>query len=201
MDGRGSLLGSVGRRLSARAAVRAERLRIARDLHDGVAQELAFIALQARESDQRLATAADRALAELRRAVYDLAENCEEPLGITLSRTAEELAGRSGARLVMQVDGDVQASPAERAAILRILREAVWNGVRHGGATAFEVELRGGAGLRLRVADNGTGFDPQVTRRGGLGLASMKERARALGGEIGIRSLPGRGCELEVSLP
>jgi signal transduction histidine kinase len=201
MDGRGSLPGSVARRLSARAAVRAERRRIARDLHDGIAQELAFIALHAREIDAHVAAAADRALAEVRRTIDDLGDDCDEPVGSALARTAEEIAGRNGARLVTQMDSDAQASPAAKAALVRILREAIWNGVRHGRATSFEVELCGREGLRMRVADNGRGFDPLVIRRAGFGLASMKERARALGGEIGIRSLPGRGCELEVRLP
>jgi signal transduction histidine kinase len=53
----------------------------------------------------------------------------------------------------------------------------------------------------MRVADNGSGFDPLTERRRGLGLASMKERARALGGDVGIRSRSGWGCELEVTLP
>jgi signal transduction histidine kinase len=194
--------------MSAHLAVRAERRRIARDLHDGMAQELAFIAMQARElaarggaGEERLVEAAERALRELRRAIHDLADDGDAALSDAVSRTAEELAGRSGASLVTNVDARAQARPEVRAALLRILREAVWNGIRHGGATAFEVDLCARDGLRLRVADNGSGFYPPAARRAGLGLASMKERARALGGDVGIRSRPGWGCELEVRLP
>jgi signal transduction histidine kinase len=187
--------------VSARDAVRAERRRIARDLHDGIAQELAFIALHARSMDRRVAAAAERALAELRGAIDDLAEDCETPLGDAVTRTAEELTGRSGASLVTHVDAGAKAPPHARAALLRILREAVWNGLRHGRATAFEVELSGVYGLRLRVADNGIGFDTATARRSGFGLASMQERARALGGDIRVRSQPGHGCELEVRIP
>jgi signal transduction histidine kinase len=192
----------------ADAAVHAERRRIARDLHDGMAQELAFIAMQARvlaagggAVEQELASAAERALAESRRVIHGLVDDADGPLGDAVSRTAQEMAGRGGARLVMSVDARAEAPPEVRTALLRILREAVWNGIRHGGATAFEVELSGGESLRLRVADNGTGFDPVAVGATGVGLESMTERARALGGEIGIRSRPGAGCEVEVTLP
>ena len=202
-------LGKIsGRRLPAATAdaVRAERRRIARDLHDGVAQDLAFIAMQARErtsadGSDHLVVAAERALAELRRAIEDLADDSEGSLGDAVSRTAAELTGRSGAQLVANVDPRADAAPEVRNALLRILREAIWNGIRHGGATAVEVELSGGTGLHMRVADNGSGFDVSSARPGGLGLTSIKERVRALGGDVGIRSRPGAGCELEVKLP
>jgi signal transduction histidine kinase len=206
-EARGTGAGSP-RPEAAEAAVHAERRRIARDLHDGMAQELAFIAMQARVLaarggvvERQLAAAAERALSESRRVVYALADEAEGPLAEALSRTAEELVERGGARLVINVDPRAEASPKVRAALLRILREAVSNGIRHGQATAFEVELSGAGGLRLRIADNGAGFDPQALDRTGLGLVSMRERARALGGEVGIRSRPGAGCEVEVTLP
>ena len=87
--------------------------------------------------------------------------------------------------------------------LLRIVREAVTNGVRHGGATEVSVTLHHEGGLRLTVSDNGSGFEPDHPpgRLDSFGLTSMRERATALGGRLEVRSGQGRGTEVEVVLP
>jgi signal transduction histidine kinase len=198
-------------REAARAAVLEERRRMARDLHDGLAQEIAFISMQAKwlgsEGDpvmNQIATAADRALDESRRAIAALTRPLDEPLAVVLADVADEVAGRVGLELELDLTEDVDVSPQTREALLRIVREAVTNAARHGRATLVRIELANGRGIRLRVSDNGTGFDPARTIRtdtSGFGLTSMRERARELGGTLHVRSRPGRGTEVEVALP
>jgi signal transduction histidine kinase len=196
---------------AAHAAL-AERKRIARELHDGLAQELAFIALQSRRLAEKsadhgaaeLADAADRALAESRSVIESLNEVADGSVARTLARTAERLAHRSGAKVELALDPRVEARPEMRHGLLRILQEAMSNGLRHGKADRFAVELSCDAGLRLRVADNGAGFDasraPSTTATS-FGLAGMSERARELGGELVVQSRPGAGTAVEVVLP
>jgi signal transduction histidine kinase len=197
---------------AARAAAATERLRIARDLHDGPAQELAFVAMQSRFLADRsgdpeleeLAAAASRALAESKQAIYALASVHDETgsLDDAVCDAAQNIAARSGATVSVDFDAPVQAPTKTREELVRIVREAVWNGIRHGDATSFAIELSDANGLHLRIADNGAGFDPgTVAGQVGLGLESMRERATALGGDLDIRSLPGGGTEVEVSIP
>jgi signal transduction histidine kinase len=196
----------------ARAAVLEERRRMARDLHDGLAQELAFIATQSKylagpEEDSsmtQIAVAADRALDESRRAIAALTRPLDEPLAVVLADVSEEVAGRVGLELDLNLSVDVDVSPQTREALLRIVREAVTNAARHGKATLVRVELANGRGVRLRVSDNGSGFDPahvEPSEVGGFGLTSMRERAEELGGNLKVRSRPGTGTEIEVALP
>jgi signal transduction histidine kinase len=196
----------------ASVAVFEERRRMARDLHDGLAQELAYITAQSRRMLERgdaepgidrVAAAAQRALDESRVAITALTAPLDEPLDSVLVRTAEELAERAGASVNFEMDEGVRASGAEREALLRIVRESVTNAVRHGHATRLTVALVANGGLRLSVSDNGEGFDPDAGSNGraGFGLVSMRERAEALGGELHVRSRRGHGTHVEVVLP
>jgi signal transduction histidine kinase len=196
--------GTVGK------AVADDRRRIARNLHDGLAQELAFISLESHRLVERgeqgandLAEAADRALREVRSAIDDLAGPTDQPLHEAIAETAAALTTRSNATLNVDVDPRVELPPDRRESLLRILREAICNGLRHGDATKIAVKLSRGSGVRLCVADNGVGFDPDAlpNRSGSFGLVSMSERAQALGGKISLRSEPGGGTNVEVLLP
>jgi signal transduction histidine kinase len=190
-------IGSYWRRLAS-LAVLEERRRIARELHDGVAQELAYIVA---ESDGQLAAAAERALDESRRAIAALTRPVDEPLEVALVQAAEEVAGRVGVQLRVDVCEGARVSPDEREALIRIVREAITNAGRHGGATNVSVELSNGSGTLLRIADDGEGFDPAHTRAGGFGLVSMRERAESLGGRFTLSSESGTGTKIEVRLP
>jgi signal transduction histidine kinase len=199
---------------AAAAAILEERRRMARDLHDGLAQELAFIRVQARrladnrradEVVEQISVAAERALDESRRAIAALTRPLDEPFGSTLTQVAEDIAVRMGLRLEFDVDDEVDAPPETREALLRVVREAVTNAGRHAQAGRVRIELRNGHGLRLRIRDDGAGFDPArpqgSTASGGFGLTSMQERVRALGGELRIASEPGAGTAIEVHVP
>jgi signal transduction histidine kinase len=197
-------------RKRAGAATLEERRRIARDLHDGLAQELAFIAAQsralvARSGDPallRLAAAGERALDESRRAIAALTRPVDEPLDVAVAQAAEEVAERAGARVKLGLATDVVVSAAMREALVRITREAVGNAARHAHARTISVELTRTPNLRLRVSDDGVGFDPGVARDGhGFGLVSMRERVESLGGALEIESSPDRGSVIEVNLP
>ena len=197
-------------RRTVEKAVADDRRRIARDLHDGLAQELAFISLESRRLAERgeevggdLAEAADRALREVRAAIEHLAQPSKQPLHEAIAETAGELTARSNAKLEVDVDPRVELDSEPRENLLRILREAVFNGIRHGGATKVAVKLSRGPGLQLSVADNGSGFDPGSLPKGNgsFGLVSMTERAHSLGGKLRLRSEPGGGTNVEVLLP
>jgi signal transduction histidine kinase len=196
----------------AEAAALEERRRLARDLHDGLAQELAFIAAQARAlaaadggsgAATRLAAAGERALDESRRAIAALTRSVDEPLDTALAQAAEEVALRAGARVKLDLAPNVVVSAARREALIRIAREAVGNAARHGRARTIDVQLASGSGLRLRVADDGVGFDLAAADREGrgFGLVSMRERAESLGGVFRAESRPGAGSVIEVTLP
>ena len=193
-------------RQAAGAAVLEERRRMARDLHDGLAQELAFIAGQAaRVQLGPVEAAAERALGEARRAIAALTRPLDEPLSVVLADVAEEVAEREGLNLELSIDVEPKLAPQAREELVRIAREAITNVARHAHATTVRVEVVNGGGLRLKVTDDGVGFDasalPPPDGEGGFGLVSMRERALALGGELRIRSEPGGGTLVEVFVP
>ena len=125
----------------------------------------------------------------------------DEPLHAAVAQAAEDVAGRVGVRLRLDLEEDVDVPPSTREGLVRIVREAVSNTARHGRAKCATVELSGGGGVRLRISDDGIGFDTDDRTGHGFGLTSMSERARALGGELHISSTPGAGTEIEVVLP
>jgi len=200
------------RHVLASSTVLEERERIAREIHDGVAQDLAFILQQGRRlaaepgASSRLdalVTAAERALDECRHAIAALSRSGEEPLAEALTLTAVETAGREGAEVETDIDADVTVTAVIQEALLRVAREAIINAVRHGRAAVVRVEFRSDPSLRLEVADDGSGFDvaSAMAAPGRMGLRSMKARIAAIGGELDIDSCPGRGTRVVVTLP
>jgi signal transduction histidine kinase len=195
--------------LLRRLAVLDERRRIARDLHDGLAQELAYIATTSRDlADRadaapeiaRLSGAAERALDESRRAIVALrGEN--EPLDAAVARAAFEVANRVGTKLSLELDPGMHLGGDVQEQLVRIVREAVTNAARHGRAAHVRVTLANGNGIRLAVVDDGSGFDPEHVGDRGFGLVSMRERARAIGGDLTVTSRPAAGTEIELVLP
>jgi signal transduction histidine kinase len=193
--------GEVARSVGARAAER-ERRRIARDLHDGVAQELAFIrrraaALAGDPDAAQIVVAAERALEDSRWAIEDLARAPDEPLDRVLARHAALIAARTGVAVTFSTAGSAAVGPEVSEALARILGEAVTN-ARHGNATVVHVELSTDP-LCLRVIDDGSGFDTTLAAAG-FGLGGMRERAALVGAELSVRSGPGAGTEVAVEL-
>jgi signal transduction histidine kinase len=196
----------------SRAAARAtadERRRLAREIHDGLAQELAFISLHARrlarqgiDAADELAGAAERALAESRDLITRLRSPAPEDLSAEITDTAQALVGRHGAALSLDVDPAFRADPETGGHLLRILGEAMSNSLVHGRARTVAVELSAGTRRVLRITDDGIGFEPEADRpRKHFGLESMRERAREIGGELVLRSRRDAGTQVEVVLP
>lgn len=199
------------RRDQTRLAVVEERRRMARDLHDGLVQELSFIRSQAAamaggvhvaDMASHLAAAADRALQESRRAVEALSGTGPGSVADALRQAAEEVAERAGTSVSLtgEVGGRVPAGV--RDALVRIVREATTNAVRHGHASSVSIRVdHQGSALVLAVADDGRGFDPRLAAGSGFGLRSMRERAENLGGSLAVRSEPGLGAEVTLTVP
>lgn len=191
----------------ADAAVADERRRIARDLHDGLAQELAFLVSQTASLGdsyevelRRLRGAAERALYESRRAIALLSGRGDESLPGLLARAAEEVGHRYETRV--RLSGDFPATSQEREGLARVVREAVTNAARHGKAKTVVLELHHDSnGRTLRVRDDGLGFEPGEERGDGFGMLSMRERVEALGGTLTVEAAAGRGVTVEVRLP
>lgn len=196
----------------AQAAVVEDRRRLARELHDGVVQELGYIRSQSgalRTLDppraERIQGACDRALDEALQAVEAMGRSGakEEPLADTVRRAASQVADRFGVALEMELDDTVTADLGQRHALLRIVREAVGNAARHGGARRVKIQLHllSRAQRQLVVCDDGEGFDAlaAAAQRRGFGLTSMRERSEGLPGSFEVQSSPGAGTTVMVT--
>ncbi|RKQ88092.1 signal transduction histidine kinase [Solirubrobacter pauli] len=203
------VLGELRARLRARseAAVALERRRLARELHDGVAQELAFIRRRAGRLGEsadglEILGAADRALEDSRRAIEALVPPAQEPLDVALERLAARLATECG--LEVQVNARAADVSAEvRAELVRIISEATRNAAHHGGARHVRVDVTG-TPLAVRIIDDGSGFrDGANSGLGvaGYGLIAMRERAELVGGQFSLESVRGAGTLVQVVLP
>ena len=210
------VMGAVAEILSywskiAESTRRETRRSVALDLHDGLAQELALLTMYtyAPSSEraqvqwaQQLQVTAERALAEARRAITALAADEPIPFAADLEWTAESISGSNVAVRVDVGTNTAAMDPLQRETLVRIVREAVTNAVRHGSARHVDILFELGASPALRVVDDGVGFDPSyadtATR---FGLASMRERAETLGASLAVRSAPGEGTMVEVLWP
>jgi signal transduction histidine kinase len=200
---------AVYQRAYADSRVLEERRRIARDLHDGLAQELAFISNKTRELTAgsvprsallQVASAAQRGLDESRRAIEALTRKDDEPFEVALAEAVEAVADRLGTRIHVEAEPAPEIEPKQREQLLRIVREAVTNAGCHANADLVRVKFTNGGPLYLRIEDDGVGFDPNEVDSKGFGLVTMEERAAAIGAEFALRSTPGRGTCIEVRL-
>jgi signal transduction histidine kinase len=203
---------------AAVSAAAAERNRIARELHDSVAQALYGIGLGARTAralldrdPARLAepldyvvTLAEGALSEMRALLIELRPEAlaSEGLVAVLERHADSVRARHGLEVVTALGGEPDAPLPTKEAAYRIAQEALHNAVQHARARRVEVRLaEEEACLRVEVADDGIGFDPTSPFPGHLGLRTMRERAEELGGRVEIESAPGAGARVIALLP
>lgn len=195
---------------AAKAAALAERRRVARDLHDGIAQDLAFIAAHGAQiaaeigEEHPVVVAARRALAVSRTTISDLSDPAGATAGEALDAVAHELRDRFDVAIAVHAQIDDPLPSGVREHLSRIAREAIANAAQHGQARNVLVSLRrADGGVELRVVDDGCGIP--VSDHGGMpegfGLRSMRERAGALGGHLTVRQIPQGGTELEVVLP
>jgi PAS domain S-box-containing protein len=195
---------------------RAERRRIARDLHDiviqdlsGALQSLRLIHLRARKSGAEVDLAEElealgRASSGLRSAVYDLRHEKERPFVESVESLVElnrQATPEREVRLVIEEGFPGELSEGKSVELLRVVQEALTNARRHSRARNVEVRLGTEDGeILVEVSDDGRGFDtPHV--RAGVGLSAMRERAEGLGGAFAVYSRPGEGTMVVVSIP
>ncbi len=199
-----------------RAAVD-ERSRLARELHDGLAQDRWLAKLKVAQVTQSpglpsgakpllaaTAAAIDNGLNEAREAVLALRlSSADDGFCALLQRYVDDFEDRFGLRVELCCEGDLTGvAPRTQAEVLRIAQEALTNARQHASATVVGMRLSVGEGrVSLRVLDNGRGFRPSTIRDGGFGLQSMRERAALIGGRLWIRSAPGKGTDVRLSAP
>jgi signal transduction histidine kinase len=195
------------------AAVVNERNRIARELHDAVSQTLFAANLLAgslarapqasdetRQQVQVLERLNRSALAEMRMMLFELRPDALQTMRLPelLQQAVEALAGRGSISVDTQFEETAAVPPATRVQVYRVAQEALSNIGRHSGAHNAQVQwlvAQPGQG-RLRVVDDGAGFDTSADTPGHFGVANIRERAASLGGNLTLRSAPGEGTEL-----
>jgi signal transduction histidine kinase len=207
---------------SQKTAVLSERARLAREIHDTLAQQLTAVVLQLEAAEGLVGRDAARAhtavetargmarsaLQEARRSVWDLRPTPLEATGLVAALAAEverwrERSAVPGSFRANGIPRPLALSPAAEVALLRILQEALTNIARHSDARRAEVRLtRQGDSIQLTVADDGCGFAPESeVRVGSFGLLGMTERARLAGGSLELDSTPGKGTTVSVVVP
>lgn len=206
-------------------AMLTERERLARELHDGIGQVLGYVKMQAQAARDRLAqdetAAADRDLARLVAVAQDAhADVREYILGArsaasaqpgflpTLRQYLQRFSQQYGLRaeLIAPPDwGDDLLEPTAEAQVLRITQEALTNARKHANADCVQVSMQLATNhVQVTVQDDGAGFDPALlaTAEGQkYGLGFMRERAEEVGGSVEIRSAPGAGTQVLISVP
>lgn len=208
----------AGRLINAQETARAD---IARDLHDDVAQKLAYVSMgvnSLKEEGHIQDPGTQKAIADLereartafdgiRRLSHELHPATLRLLGLApaLRSHCDEVAKRQGIEVrFVAADNVAPVHPDVSVCLFRIAQESMRNSIVHGGAKHLTVTLsRAGDELELIVADDGRGFDVSAAQNngGGLGLVTMEERANLLGGGVHIVSEAGRGTTVHVHSP
>ena len=203
-------------------AVAEERVRIAREMHDGMAQVVAYVNTKAQAVQEFLKRGrieeAQQQLDELARAARDVYNEIREgilalrtqlgpdrPFAAALQEFLDRWRQQCGIHAELEV-GEVPAlEPLTELQLLRIIQEALSNVRKHSRARKAWVMIGQHDGsLIAAVRDNGAGFDPQSMERAELprfGLAIMRERAQAIGGRLAIDSVPGEGTSVSIEIP
>jgi signal transduction histidine kinase/ligand-binding sensor domain-containing protein len=206
-------------RLRASNAVLSERNRIAREIHDTLAQGLIGIKVQVEVAKQLIArnpaqatvhleraqVLADASVDEAHQSVWALrgTATTDANLPQAISRVVEALSLHTPLEVEQVVRGEIPALDAERHfQILRLVREAVANVVRHAHARHLRMEMIGSSNeLLVAVRDDGCGFDPESeSPERAFGLTGMRERATRIGAQFSLASAPGRGTSVELKL-
>jgi len=200
-------------------AVLEERNRMAREIHDTLAQGFTGIVLQLEAAEQALGedvalaqehldharNLARQSLNEARRSVWALAPLALEqiPLADALRQETQSFARDSRTEVSLSIRGESRTLPPDvQTAVLRICQESLTNVRKHAEATKVSVAFAyEESAVRVTVRDNGRGFSPEATADGGFGLISMRERVRLLGGTLEVHSEPGGGALIEATLP
>lgn len=214
----------IAQRQDERAATAAERARLAREIHDTLAQKFAGIVTQLqaaeqapddatrlRHSDAAIELARD-GLAEARRSVQALRPAALDAMRLhdALRNVAASWSARTGIPVDFGVSGDSRTlSTDAEVALLRAAQEALANVERHAQAHRVALTVRSDrSGTRLEVRDDGCGFDPAErhgraarTEEGGYGLVAMRERIESVAGALTVESRPGHGTAVRAEVP
>lgn len=200
-----------------RAAAAAERLRLARELHDSVTQSLFAASLKADVVAETCAAPTPRvaqaledlrnltrgALAEMRTMLLEVRPDAlvRTPLGELLKHLADAARGRARIAVDLSANGVRTLPDTVHVTFYRVAQEALNNVIRHAGASSAGIELTDGGAVVLRVADDGAGFDPATATPGRLGIVSMRERAASVGADLTIETSPGHGTVVTLTWP
>ncbi len=202
-------------------AVTQERSRIAREMHDGLAQILAYLSLElqrlealAGQADTgELAAALRLALERVRAAQADVRENIaslrttlagEMRLLPALQQYLDEYGIQTGieATLAVDVPGNPKLSPLAEVQLVRVIQEALTNVRKHAHARAVRVQIgQSDHTLQVQVIDDGCGFAQAGSPAGHFGLQTMRERVQGIGGQLQVESQPGAGTRVQMSVP
>ena len=201
-----------------------ERERIAREMHDGLAQALGFLRFRLKTLEDRIEAGgqppvtaelaemkivAGKAFEEVRQSIFGLRTMVSRSLGLlpTLTEYLHEFSAQHGIQVDLQVQEDRVPgfSSAEETQLVRIIQEALTNIWKHAKATRAVIRFGVQNGDReVTIQDNGRGFEPERIRKGAasrFGLETMRERAEGLGGGLEIESRPGAGTTVTIRLP
>lgn len=202
-------------------AVSEERNLLAQELHDSIAQSLAFLNIQVQLLQDSLtrgeAEEAMEVLGQIREGVQESYDDVREllvhfrtrvdhaDLELAIRSALEKFEGQTGIKTTFSGGGAISLEPEYVIQVLHIIQEALSNVRKHAAATAVAVELAGNGQFRIAVQDDGRGFDPGLSGGPGseahVGLDIMKERAHRIGAELLVASSPGQGTRVTLVLP
>ncbi|MHB9144198.1 MAG: sensor histidine kinase [Symbiobacteriia bacterium] len=203
------------------AAQEAERMRIARELHDETAQALTYMMLRLKMAERTESSAttqemlgelhglAAKTLEGIKRLAVELRPAALDDLGLAAALEAhvQDYSRRVGTPVSFETSGLEERLPENvEIVVYRVAQEALTNAAKYAAANHIEVKLRceAGKGLSLLVRDDGCGFDLEAARRSktrGLGLFGMQERVHLVGGHIEWKSAPGKGTAVKAWIP
>ena len=203
---------------SKQAAISEERNRMAREIHDTLAQSFTSIRMQLEAAIRLLNCKPEQAqacimlaqdlaktgLAEARRSVWALQPEAEDyrHLSTTLQRLAAQQTAETSIQVQVVIVGTPYTLPPDIGMnLLRIGQEALNNAIRHASAQTILTLIYAPQQIQLQIQDDGQGFDPQQLSSGGFGLIGMQQRSDRLGGTFTINSQLGHGTEVKVIVP
>jgi signal transduction histidine kinase len=200
-------------------AIANERTRLARDLHDSVAQTLYGLTLQAEAASRKLSAGQTAAVQDhLRRIGEDAQQTLQETrllifelrppilqnsgLAAALKARLDAVEARGGVTMRLDLQEVHDLPEAVETGLYRIAQEALNNAARHAGASELDVRLaQNGDWVTLEIEDNGRGFDPAAVPAGSLGLQGISERVQQMDGRLTVESAPGSGTTIKVEVP
>jgi len=218
LENQGALISSYdrirdlgGRLLTAQEA---ERARIAGELHDDIAQQLVLLAVDLQTMERQIGGSARVTLTEaleridvIQRSTHDLSHRLH-PAKLRLIGLIPALEGlqrefsHSALKVTFTHPGTSRPFPPDvTLCVFRVAQEALQNAVKHGDARIVSIHLEGTTDLRVRIEDDGRGFDVDSVWGSGLGLVSMRERVEALAGTFAVQSEKGRGTRIVIRIP